>query len=88
MITITRAVQTCWACPSQWDAWDAEGRYYYLRYRGGHGSATRYATEDFWKHPHDRGERIASFSYGHPLEGSITLEKFAELAGITLALTP
>ncbi len=36
MVTITRLVQTCEACPSQWDGWDAEGNYYYFRYRHGH----------------------------------------------------
>ena len=85
MITITRAVQTCGACPSQWDAWDVDGDYYYLRYRSGCGSVTRFANEHFWQDPAQRGEPVTSFTFGGWLDGCISLEKFAELAGITLA---
>lgn len=46
-ITIVRAVQTCMACPSQWDTWDADGNYYYLRYRSGYGTVTQYKTENW-----------------------------------------
>jgi hypothetical protein len=35
-ITIVRAERTCTACPSQWDMWDDEGNYIYVRYRHGH----------------------------------------------------
>lgn len=85
-VTLVRAVQTCVACPSQWDAWDADGNYYYLRYRSGHGSARRYRTEN-WTDGNDDEyiETIADFTYGHPLDGLLTLEEFADLAGITLA---
>jgi hypothetical protein len=76
-VTLTRAVQTCWACPSQWDAWDADGRYYYLRYRSGHGSVRA----DGARYP------VADFDYGDSLDGFIELEKFAELAGIRLELS-
>ena len=31
---LVRVVETCHACPSQWDAWDAACRYYYLRAAG------------------------------------------------------
>lgn len=34
-IRLERIVQTCSACPSQWDAWDKEGQRYYIRYRFG-----------------------------------------------------
>jgi hypothetical protein len=33
MIKIVKVDQTCGACPSQWDMWDAEDNYYYVRYR-------------------------------------------------------
>lgn len=36
MIQIEKMVQTCWACPSQWDGWDKKGSYYYFRYRHGY----------------------------------------------------
>ena len=35
MTKIVKMVRTCFACPSQWDGWDAEGTYYYFRYRWG-----------------------------------------------------
>jgi len=85
-ITLVRAVQTCMACPSQWDAWDADGNYYYLRYRSGHGSIRRYRTEN-WPDSIESEfiAEVADFTYGHPLDGHITLEEFAYLAGVTLA---
>jgi hypothetical protein len=49
-VILVRAVQTCPAAPSQWDAWDLDGRYWYLRYRSGHGGMGRgygYADERF-----------------------------------------
>jgi len=88
-VTLVRAVQTCMACPSQWDAWDAEGYYYYLRYRSGHGTITRYGgpdglgSEAAWNR--FEGVLISEFTYGHPLDGFISLEEFAHLAGIALA---
>ena len=45
MIRITRAVQTAMMCPSQWDTWDSEGNYYYLRFRHGTGMMVHYKTE-------------------------------------------
>jgi hypothetical protein len=29
-------VQTCYACPSQWNAWTEDGKLVYIRYRYGH----------------------------------------------------
>lgn len=85
-VTLVRTVQTAMACPSQWDAWDDEGNYYYLRYRGGHGSITRYEDENWCGSPIQQEHTvIADFEFGHPLDGVISLEKFAELAGIALA---
>lgn len=83
MTTIVKAIQTCFACPSQWDAWTDDGRYLYLRYRHGGGTATIYddINDDFYK-----GDRIAEFDYGHPLDGVISLDKFCELAGIDVEL--
>lgn len=45
-IKLTRIVETCIACPSQWDAWDAEGNYYYLRFRSGLGTVDQYDSPD------------------------------------------
>jgi hypothetical protein len=86
VVRIVRAVQTSIACPSQWDAWDADGNYYYLRYRNGRGQVRQYRSAD-WA---DGGSSdlvavVADFEYGHPLDGSISLEDFARLAGLELA---
>lgn len=76
-ITITRAVQTCYACPSQWDAWDQDDRYLYLRFRHGHGTARR---------RDDDGRRlVAEFSTDDQYDGVISLEEFARRAGFQLA---
>lgn len=85
-VTLVRAVRTCTACPSQWDAWDAEGNYYYLRYRSGHGEIRRYRTENWLDSTDDEYvETVGAFDYGHPLDGHITLTEFAHLAGVVLA---
>ena len=80
---IVRAVRTCTACPSQWDAWDEHGRYWYLRYRSGVGTAEQLSGPDFQQmHTHSE----ITFNYGDMFDGSITLKKFCQLAGITLRL--
>lgn len=86
MLTLSRIVQTCLACPSQWDAWDAEGNYYYLKYRYGHGQVRHYQTEDWVESALDQLIAVvADFRHGHPLDGIISLEEFAERAGIAVA---
>ena len=97
MITIVRAVQTAMACPSQWDAWDADGNYYYLRYRSGCGQVTQYKTENWVDAPWVKGDKnvytsnsefirhVSGFQHGHPLAGLISLAEFAEHAGLALA---
>lgn len=81
MITIVRAEQITAGCPAQWHAWDANGRYYYLRYRYGTGTVEADTVG---------GQRIATFSTydpldpGSALDGFIELHEFANLAGITL----
>lgn len=47
MITLVRVIQTAIAFPSQWDAWDADGNYYYLRYRHGYGEVRQYKSENW-----------------------------------------
>lgn len=83
-VIITRATKTCEACPAQWDAYDADGRYWYLRYRHGRGSAERQPCPDTatWT---DNAPEI-SFAHGDRLDGTMDLETFCDLAGLTLAL--
>lgn len=75
-ITITRAVMTCTAYPSQWDAWTEDGRELYLRYRYGCGTAQLDGPA---------GETVASFETGHSYDGHIDLAEFCERAGLKLA---
>lgn len=84
-ITIIKAVQTCRACPSQWDAWDSEGRYWYLRYRFSRGTAEQQPDPDYetWT----RKEPEIEFSTGRgSYDGTIELEEFCELAAMRLRL--
>jgi len=75
-VTLVKAIQTCTACPSQWDAWDDQGRYWYLRYRSGLGTMGR---------GYDLDEAQFSFDDGDG-GGEISLEEFCERTGVTLAL--
>jgi len=62
VITLVRLEQTCSTCPSQWDAWDADGTYYYIRYRWGCLTVER---GEVW------GELIYDGCTGDPLDGSM-----------------
>lgn len=85
-ITIVRAVQTSMGCPSQWNAWDENGQYYYLRYRRAHGTVHAFPDEDYttwqwddWHNP------VACFDHGDPMQGIISFDRFCRLAGLTIA---
>ena len=85
-VTLVRVTQTSSGCPAQWDGWDEEGRYYYLRYRYGTGEVRQYRTPDWSRTRKDELIRVvATFEHGHPLDGVISLEEFAEHAGIKVA---
>jgi hypothetical protein len=97
---LTRAVQTAVACPSQWDAWDADGNYYYLRFRHGCGEMRQYKSENWVDAPWIEADKtrpgwgiranaeyirtVATFEHGDPLDGDISLVDFARLAGVKL----
>ena len=81
MITIVRAIQTSSACPSQWDAWDADGQYYYLRFRHGHGTVQAMNRDE----PDYQSELVGHFQDDDPWNGSIELEEFVERAGLALS---
>jgi hypothetical protein len=61
-------------------------RYYYLRYRYGTGKVRQYRTPDWARAQRDELIRVVeTFEHGSPLDGAISLEEFAGLAGITIA---
>ncbi len=85
-ITLVRVTQTSIACPSQWDAWDADGNYYYLRFRHGHGEMRRYRTADWVGSDDDQYiSTVASFTDEDEWAGDITLQEFAARTGVLLS---
>jgi hypothetical protein len=85
MITLVRAIQTSAVCLSQWDAWDADGNYYYIRYRFGQIKVCRYSGPGWYRTGEDP-QVIAELEHGGQLDGNITLPELARLAGLRLAL--
>lgn len=82
---LTKVVQTCSACPSQWDAWTTTGQYLYLRYRFSRGTVDAYDNpdSDTWTKVPDGS--VARFEQGDALDGEISLEDFLAAAGLELA---
>lgn len=70
VIEVIRVVQTCTACPSQWDAWTPTGEYVYVRYRHGWLSVDVDGVEKFGMH------------HGHHLDGCMTWEEVLALTPI------
>lgn len=83
-VTLTRVIETCAACPSQWDAWDTNGQYWYLRYRHSNGTAERHPGPDYttWE---NRAPDIRFSTDRGRHDGWIDLDEFLELAGLRLA---
>lgn len=84
-VTIVKAVQTCWACPSQWDAWTDTGQYLYLRYRSGRGTVDRYPDNDSKQWTRVPDGEFTAWRDEDRLAGEITLPEFCEKAGIAIA---
>ncbi|WP_171110616.1 MULTISPECIES: hypothetical protein [unclassified Streptomyces] len=82
-LTLARVVQTCHACPSQWDAWTTEGQYLYLRYRHGIGSVDAQPSED----PDTWDLNKLPIIEWHDDNGNsdIDLDEFLQKAGLQLA---
>lgn len=90
---LVRIVETCAGAPSQWDAWDANGQYYYLRYRHSAGRVEKHDSPDVqnWDvSNYPDGCTVASFedpreegdAVGNP---SIGLDEFLDKAQLTKA---
>jgi hypothetical protein len=86
-VIIVRAVETCSACPSQWDAWDMDGNYWYLRHRHGRGQAWKYPSSD-WRTWPDGPPRMSYEYDGESTEeigdGYVSLEEFCRRTGLNL----
>lgn len=85
-LTLVRAEQTCYGCPSSWDAWDAAGILYTLRYRWGCGQVMqKQRLEDGELREMVHGIEVASFEVPEDHFGGVMdLAEFAERAGIEL----
>lgn len=84
-LVLARAIRTCTAVPSQWNAWTVNGQYLYLRYRSGIGTVDAYDTDDSeqWTQPPDG--RVAIFDTGEQYGGDMSLTEFCERAGLQIA---
>lgn len=84
-IVLARAVRTCAAVPSQWNAWTTDGQYLYLRYRSGIGTVDTYDTEDSEQWTRIPDGAVAYFDTGDRLDGEMDLAEFCERTGLQLA---
>ncbi|MFJ2190265.1 hypothetical protein ACIOJE_20385 [Kitasatospora sp. NPDC087861] len=86
---LIRVVQTCAACPSQWDAWTADGQYLHLRYRHGEGCVEWHSgPDDDADTPDSWNEGLAGLlvEWDDGTDGGvISLEDFLAAAGLGLA---
>lgn len=80
-IDLVRLERTCFACPSQWDAWDVDNNYYYIRFRGGYLSVDRSrSVAAMW----DTNERTSLLGWdtGDGLDGFMTDTEMLDLTGL------
>lgn len=79
-LRIVKAVRTCTACPSQWDAWTDDGTYLYLRFRHGCGTVSTVLGGTLPASDSLVAEFVTSTA-----DGLLELEEFCQFAGIDLA---
>ncbi len=78
---VNKIVQTCGACPSQWEGSLDDGRAIYIRYRHGYLSIrlSEKPTDDIYDAV--GGEEVLGKGYGDGWDGCIDLETVTELSG-------
>ena len=80
MKVIKTKIQTCDACPSQWEETLEDGRMFYIRYRWGYLSVrvsekpTEYLTDAV------RGEEVYGKQMGDGLDGSLSWDEIPQEA--------
>jgi len=82
-VIIVKAIETCAAAPSQWDAWDLDGNYWYLRYRHSRGTAERQPGPD-WQTWTLKEPNISFQAQEGDADAWMDLETFYERAGLNL----
>ncbi len=75
MRTITKIVKYTDACPTQWDAWDSDGKRYYIRYRFGRLTAIEVPDRDDWYSTQGVFPKVLELSYGTGLDGAIDFDE-------------
>ena len=84
-VILRKIIMTCGACPAQWDAWDVDGNYWYLRYRHSRGTAERQPGPDVatWtnRQPNISFDTMDGETYA---DGWIELRDFCRLAGLNI----
>ena len=71
---IVKVTQTCYACPSQWDAWVDNGDRIYVRYRWGGLTITYFGQDSKLD-----GDLIFSSRVGDGLDGVLEYNELREL---------
>lgn len=76
-IELVKVVETCIGAPNQWNAWDADGQYYYLRYRHRQGTMDFHPgpNVDTWQTPpSETSGRLVDFVT--KLDGGLDIVEF------------
>lgn len=76
-IVLARVQRTVTSNPAQWNAWTADGKYLYMRFRFGVGTVSA--------GPSFRLAPLIRFEHGGRYAGHISLTEFCKRAGLTLA---
>jgi hypothetical protein len=83
MLIVKSLVETCSACPSQWEGMTADNRKLYIRYRWGHLTVQIGLQDDPNENAAVCGEYIYNESVGDDYDGFMTLD---ELKGHTIGV--
>ena len=84
---ITELLQTCSACPSQWEAKLEDGRMLYVRYRWGYLSVCRssYPTDNVYEAV--GGEEVFGQQIGDDMNGCMSTSEMLSHTGLEMAVT-
>lgn len=80
-LKLVSMTQTCWGCPSQWDAMTDDGRQVYIRYRWGCLSVRVGKPGDMTEYAGVRGEPFIDEQHGDGLDGIMSTETLIRVCG-------
>lgn len=73
-MTFVKLIDHETSCPSQWDAWDADGTYYYIRYRWGRLTVAMGEV---------LGDLVFDAQVGGQWDGTMTTDEMLKITGAT-----